>query len=190
MEKLGNIARVERATKQKKENNPQSINILEGLEEKINNSSTQYEVEDIINEYNYELTLSYKNITNDIINEFNDSLLVLREKRLKTEKELQSKRLVFIDEKNSHHSKEEFDKEDVVNNKIRKNNLDIQILIDKFEIQRTKLINDKEKKLRELEIQQTEYRKQFNTLKTRKLLEIREQRAIQELIQTNDTHRN
>ena len=60
MEKLGSIARVERATKQKKENNPQSINILEGLEEKINNSSTQYEVEDIINEYNYELTLSYK----------------------------------------------------------------------------------------------------------------------------------
>ena len=105
MEKLGSVARVERATKQKKENNPQSINILEGLEEKINNSSTQYEVEDIINEYNYELTLSYKNITNDIINEFNDSLLELREKRLKTEKELQSKRLVFIDEKNSHRSK-------------------------------------------------------------------------------------
>ena len=181
MEKLGSIARVERATKQKKENNPQSINILEGLEEKINNSSTQYEVEDIINEYNYELTLSYKNITNDIINEFNHSLLELREKRLKTEKELQSKRLVFIDEKNLHHYKEEFDMEDIVNNKIRKNNLDIQILIDKFEIQRTKLINDKEKKLRELEIQQTEYRKQFNILKTRKLLEIREQRAIQEL---------
>ena len=89
MEKLGSIARVERATKQKKGNNPQSINILEGLEEKINNSSTQYEVEEIINEYNYELTLSYKNITNDIINEFNDSLLELREKRLKTEKELQ-----------------------------------------------------------------------------------------------------
>ena len=60
MEKLGSVARVERATKQKKENNPQSINILEGLEEKINNSSNQYEVEDIINEYNYELTLSYK----------------------------------------------------------------------------------------------------------------------------------
>ena len=37
MEKLGIVARVERATKQKKENNPQSINILEGLEEKINN---------------------------------------------------------------------------------------------------------------------------------------------------------
>ena len=52
MAKLENIARVERATKRKKENNPQSINILEGLEEKINNSSTQYEVEDIINEYN------------------------------------------------------------------------------------------------------------------------------------------
>ena len=186
MQNLGSIARVERATKQKKENNPQSINVLEGLEEKINNSSTQYEVEDIINEYNYELTLNYKNITNDIINEFNDSLIELREKRLKTEKELQSKRLQFIDEKNLHRSKEEFDKEDVVNNKIRKNNLDIQILIDKFEIQRTKLINDKEKKLRELEIQQTEYRKQFNTLKTRKLLEIREQRAIQELNQTNN----
>ena len=29
MEKLVNIARVARATKQKKENNPQSINILE-----------------------------------------------------------------------------------------------------------------------------------------------------------------
>ena len=57
MEKLESIARVERATKQKKENTPQSINILEGLEEKINNSSTQYEVEDIINEYNYELAL-------------------------------------------------------------------------------------------------------------------------------------
>lgn len=179
MEKLENIARVERATKQKKQNNPQSINILEGLEEKINSASTQCEVEDIINEYNYELTLSYKNITNDIINEYNDALLELREKRLKTEKELQSKRLVFIDEKNSFRSKEEFDKEDVVSNKIRKNNLDIQILIDKFEIQRTKLINDKEKKLRELEIQQTEYRKEFNTLKSKKLSEIREQRATQ-----------
>ena len=177
MEKGESIARVERATKQKKENNPQSINILEGLEEKINNSSTQYEVEEIINEYNYELTLNYKNITNDIINEFNESLLELREKKLKAQKELQSKRLQFIDEKNLHRNKEELDKEDFVNNKIRKNNLDIQILTCKFEIQRTKLINDKEKKLRELEIQQTEYRKQFNTLKTRKLLEIREQKS-------------
>ena len=44
------------------------------------------------------LLLAIKNITNDIINEFNDSLLELREKRLKTEKQLQSKRLVFIDE--------------------------------------------------------------------------------------------
>jgi len=184
MGKLESIARVERATKQKKENNPQLVDILEGLAERINSSSTQYEVEDIINEYNYELALSYKNITN-VINEYNDALLELREKRLKTEKQLQSKRLVFIDEKNLYHSKSEFDKEDVVNNKIRKNNLDIQIMIDKFEIQRTKLINDKEKKLRELEIQQTEYKKEFNTLKTRKLSEIREQRAMQELNQTN-----
>lgn len=185
MEKLGSVARIERATKQKKENNPQSINILEGLVERINSSSTQYEVEDVINEYNYELALNYKNTTNSIINEFNDALLELKEKRLKTEKELQSKKLQFIDEKNLHHSKSEFDKEDVVNNKIRKNNLDIQIMIDKFEIQRTKLINDKERKLRELEIKQTEYKKEFNTLKTRKLSEIREQRAIQELNQTN-----
>jgi len=184
MEKLGSVARVTRATKQKKENNPQSVDILKGLAERINSASTQYEVEDIINEYNYELALSYKNITN-VINEYNDALLELKEKRLKTEKELQSKRIQFIDEKNLHHSKEEFDKEDVVNNKIRKNNLDIQIMIDKFEIQRTKLINDKEKKLRELEIQQTEYKKEFNTLKTRKLSEIREQRAIQESNQTN-----
>ena len=68
--------------------------------------------------------------------------------------------------KNSHHSKEEFDKEDVVNNKIRKNNLDIQILINKFEIQRTKLINDKEKKPKRIRDTQTEYRKQFH-IKTR-----------------------
>jgi hypothetical protein len=185
MSKLESIARVTRATKQNKGNNPQSINILEGLAERINSSSTQYEVEDVINEYNYELALNYKNTTNSIINEFNDSLLELKEKRLKTEKELQSKRIQFIDEKNLHHSKSEFDKEDIVNNKMRKNNLDIQIMIDKFEIQRTKLINDKERKLRELEIKQTEYKKEFNTLKTRKLSEIREQRAIQELNQTN-----
>lgn len=185
MSKLESIARVTRATKQNKENNPQSVDILEGLAERINSSSTQYEVEDVINEYNYELALNYKNTTNSIINEFNNSLLELKEKRLKTEKELQSKRIQFIDEKNLHHSKSEFDKEDIVNNKMRKNNLDIQIMIDKFEIQRTKLINDKEKKLRELEIQQTEYKKEFNTLKTRKLSEIREQRAIQESNQTN-----
>lgn len=185
MGKLESIARVTRATKQNKENNPQSINILEGLAERINSASTQYEVEDVINEYNYELALNYKNTTNSIINEFNDSLLELKEKRLKTEKELQSKKLQFIDEKNLHHSKSEFDKEDIVNNKMRKNNLDIQIMIDKFEIQRTKLINDKERKLRELEIKQTEYKKEFNTLKTRKLSEIREHRAIQESNQTN-----
>ena len=103
MSKLESIARVARATKQKKENNPQSINILEGLTERINSASTQYEVEDIINEYNYELALNYKNTTNSIINEYNDTLLELREKRLKTEKELQSKKLQFIDEKNLYH---------------------------------------------------------------------------------------
>ena len=53
MEKLGSIARVERATKQKKENNPQSINILEGLEEKINkikqnNMITKYKKKPVI----------------------------------------------------------------------------------------------------------------------------------------------
>ena len=79
-----------------------------------------------------------------------------------------------------YHRKEEFEKEEEINSKLRKNNIDIKTILDKYDITRAKLINEKDKKLRELEIQQTEYRKEFNSIKSKKIYELRANKLQEE----------
>lgn len=178
------VARATKKTKETKETNNEFINVfinvLDGLQKKIDNANTQYEVEDIINEYNYKLALNFKNITHNIITEYDESMIEAKETKFKREKELESKRSQLIDEKDMYHRKEEFEKEEGINSKLRKNNIDIKTILDKYDITRAKLINEKDKKLRELEIQQTEYRKEFNSIKSKKIYELRANKLQEE----------
>ena len=174
------VARATKKTKETKETNNEFINVLDGLQKKIDNANTQYEIEDIINEYNYKLALNFKNITHNIITEYDESMIEAKETKFKREKELESKRSQLIDEKDMYHRKEEFEKEEGINSKLRKNNIDIKTILDKYDITRAKLINEKDKKLRELEIQQTEYRKEFNFIKSKKIYELRANKLQEE----------